>query len=295
MVAAGTAAPQVAFIGLGVMGYPMAGHLARAGYRVCVFNRSADKACRWCEEYPGSRAASPAEAARGAAFVMTCVGDDEDVRAVLTGAGGALEEIGAGALVVDHTTTSASLAEEMAAACARRGAGFLDGPVSGGEAGAQRGALSIMVGGPAGQVERARPLLNCYGRTVTRVGGVGFGQRCKMVNQICVAGILQGLAEGIQLAVAAGLDIDTVVDVIGGGAAQSWQLDHRARTMARGEFDFGFAVDWMRKDLDICLAEAERLGLELPLTGLVESYYAELQAQGLGRCDTSALIRRLAR
>ena len=293
MVAPAEPKPAVAFVGLGVMGYPMAGHLARAGYPVSVYNRNPSRALAWCEAFSGRRAATPAEAAAGADFVMSCVGNDDDVRAVLEGPQGVLAGIGAGAVVIDHTTTSASLAEELADACGRRGVGFLDAPVSGGEAGAQRGQLSIMVGGPAALVERARPVLSSYGRTITRVGEAGFGQRCKMVNQICIAGILQGLAEGLQLALASGLDIDAVVEVVGGGAAQSWQLDNRARTMARGEFDFGFAIDWMIKDLGICLAEAARLHIDLPLTRLVESYYEELQTRGLGRCDTSALIRRL--
>ncbi|MGL4206724.1 MAG: NAD(P)-dependent oxidoreductase [Aeromonadaceae bacterium] len=286
---------KVAFIGLGVMGYPMAGHLQRQlqeqGEQVCVYNRTGAKAERWVEEFGGHQAVTPAEAAQGAHCVMLCVGNDEDVRSLVYGADGILATLAPGALLIDHTTTSASLAEELAAACASIGAYFLDAPVSGGQAGAQRGALTIMLGGEASVVQQAEPFLACYGTRITHVGPHGAGQRCKMVNQICIAGILQGLSEGLTLARASGLDPATVARVLGGGAAQSWQLDNRALSMAAGEFDFGFAIEWMHKDLGFCLQEAATLGLALPLTQAVDSRYQELMARGFSRCDTSVLIR----
>jgi 3-hydroxyisobutyrate dehydrogenase len=286
---------NIAFIGLGAMGYPMAGHLLRAGHRVAVYNRSPARARQWSAEFGGEHYATPRQAVAAADLVMICVGNDEAVRSVLYGDSGALAGMTANALVVDHTTSSALLAEELAGRCAELGFAFMDAPVSGGELGAQNGALSIMVGAVPAVFARARPILACYARSVVHLGPPGAGQRCKMVNQICVAGLLQGLAEGINFAVSAGLDIATVVEVISSGAAQSWQLEHRGESMARGDFAAGFALDWMRKDLDICLREARRLGVELPVAALVDGYYAELQQRGMGRCDTSALIARLQR
>ncbi len=282
----------VAFVGLGVMGYPMAGHLARAGHRVRVYNRNQARAEAWCSEYPGTIAASPKEAATGADIALLCVGADNDVRAVVHGPQGVLEGLGEGALLIDHTTASAELAREIDVAARARGVGFLDAPVSGGQAGAQNGALTIMVGGDSAVFERARSLLEVYARAVLRMGEAGAGQLTKMVNQICIAGVLQGLAEGIRFAEQAGLDPLAVVDVISKGAAQSWQMDNRAPTMVRRAFDFGFAVDWMRKDLGIALATARGIGARLPLTALVDQFYADVQALGGGRNDTSSLIRR---
>lgn len=285
---------QVAFIGLGVMGAPMAGHLARAGHDVVVYNRTTAKAQLWVEQYGGRRAATPAAAAAGADCVMLCVGNDGDVRSVVHGADGVLGAMKRGALLVDHTTTSAELAEELARAGAERSVGFLDAPVSGGQAGAEKGVLTIMVGGDEADYAAAEPLLGAYGRTVRLIGPVGYGQKCKMVNQICIAGLLQALSEGVAFAKFAGLDVARVVDVLHGGAAQSWQMDNRALTMAEGRFDFGFAIDWMRKDLGICLDEAGRIGAQLPVTAAVDGFYRELQEGGDGRADTSALIKRLA-
>ncbi len=286
---------KVAFIGLGVMGYPMAGHLQctlqALGYQLCVYNRTQAKAEQWVAEFGGSWAATPAEAARGAQYVMVCVGNDEDVRSVVYGADGVLASLPSGALLIDHTTTSASLAEELATRCSQSGVAFLDAPVSGGQAGAQRGSLTIMVGGEASAVQQAEPYLASYGQRITHVGPHGAGQRCKMVNQICIAGILQGISEGLTLAKHCGLDPALVAQVLGGGAAQSWQLDNRALSMAAGQFDFGFAIEWMHKDLGFCLQEAARHGVELPLTREVDQHYQALMARGLGRCDTSVLIR----
>jgi len=284
---------RVAFLCLGTMGFPMAGHLAKAGHPVTVWNRTAEKAERWVAEHGGARADTPAAAARAADFVLLCAGDDDDVRQVVLGAEGALAGCASGALLIDHTTTSAELARELAAAARAAGVGFLDVPVSGGEDGARRGALTLMAGGSEADFARARPLLAVYARRCVRLGDAGAGQLTKMVNQICIAGLLEGLAEGLAFAGLAGLDARRVVEVISQGAAQSWQMDHRAGAMLDDRFDFGFAVDWMRKDLAIALAEARRNGARLPVAALVDQLYAELQAQGGGRLDTSSLIRRL--
>jgi len=284
---------KLAFLGLGVMGYPMAGHLARAGHEVTVYNRSSAKADAWRGEYRGRVGRTPAEAARGAGIVMMCVGNDDDVRTVATGKDGALEGMAKGAILVDHTTASAEVAREVHAAAAAAGIGFLDAPVSGGQAGAQNGKLTIMVGGDAQTFARAEGVLAHYARAVTLMGPAGAGQLTKMVNQICIAGLLQGLAEGVDFALRAGLDADRVLDVIGKGAAQSWQMDNRGKTMAADKFDFGFAVDWMRKDLGICLGEARANGASLPVTAIVDQFYARVQQMGGGRWDTSSLIRLL--
>ncbi|RMF13990.1 MAG: NAD(P)-dependent oxidoreductase [Alphaproteobacteria bacterium] len=289
---------ELAFLGLGVMGAPMAGHLARAGHRVRVFNRSREKAERWLAEHEKTGegghaiAATPREAADGAEIVFACVGADDDVRAVTLGADGAFAGMNRGAIFIDHTTTSARLAEELSAAAHERGLFFLDAPVSGGEAGAINGSLTIMVGGDEAAFAQAEPVMRAYGRMIRRLGPAGAGQRAKMVNQICIAGIVEGLAEALHFCIEVGLDPDAVVEVISKGAAQSWQMDNRAHTMARGEFDFGFAVDWMRKDLGIVLDEAKRRRLSLPVTALVDQFYADVQRMGGGRQDTSALIRR---
>ena len=289
----GESACRVAFIGLGVMGYPMAGHLARAGFATTVFNRTATRAKRWCEAYPGQRAATPAAAAAGADIVFVCVGNDDDVREVMTGAGGVIEGVRAGAIVVDHTTASAKLARELAGEFAKFEVGFLDAPVSGGQAGAENGQLSVMMGGEPAHFEVARPAIDSYAKAVTLIGPSGSGQLAKMVNQVCIAGVVQGLAEGLAFAKRAGLDPARLIAAIGQGAAQSWQMDNRWQTMVDGEFEFGFAVDWMRKDLAIALEEAARLGIELEMTDLVDDYYAEVQAMGGNRWDTSSLIARL--
>ncbi len=285
----------VAFIGTGVMGYPMAGHLSRAGYRTRVYNRTRSRAQAWAGEYAGTVCDSPAEAARGASIVCVCVGNDDDVRSVIFGESGILAGLGAGAILIDHTTASAELAHELGAAVQPLDAGFLDAPVSGGQAGAQRGQLTIMVGGDATTFERAEATLKTYARAIRLMGPVGSGQLTKMVNQICIAGILQGLSEGLHFAERAGLDVGAVVDVISKGAAQSWQMENRSPTMARREFEFGFAVDWMRKDLAMALSAARRFGARLPLTALVDQFYADVQALGGGRWDTSSLIERLRR
>jgi 3-hydroxyisobutyrate dehydrogenase len=284
---------NLAFIGLGVMGYPMAGHLARAGHRVTVHNRTAARAERFRAEFGGRAAQTPADAARDADIVMTCVGNDDDVRAVVLGPDGALAGMAPGSLLIDHTTASADLARELFAAAAARRVDSLDAPVSGGQAGAEKGALTIMVGGDAAAFARAEPVLGCYGRFARRMGPAGAGQLTKMVNQVCIAGVLQGLAEGLRFAECAGLDGLAVVDVIRHGAAQSWQMENRHATMLARSFDFGFAVDWMRKDLGIALAEARRNGAALPLAALVDQFYADVQRAGGGRQDTSSLIRRL--
>jgi 3-hydroxyisobutyrate dehydrogenase len=284
---------SVAFIGLGVMGYPMAGHLAAAGHHVTVYNRTAEKADKWVAAYGGQKANTPREAAANAAFVFTCVGNDDDLRAVVLGADGALAGMSAGAILVDHTTTSADVAREVAAACQDKDCAMLDAPVSGGEAGAVNGALTVMMGGDEAVFEKAAPLIDCFARARRLMGPSGAGQLTKMVNQICIGGLVQGLSEALHFADKAGLDGKAVVDVISNGAAQSWQMENRFETMVDDEFDFGFAVDWMVKDLGICLDEATRNEVSLPVTELVKTYYEEVQAMGGGRWDTSSLIRRL--
>jgi 3-hydroxyisobutyrate dehydrogenase-like beta-hydroxyacid dehydrogenase len=284
---------RVAFLGLGVMGYPMAGHLARAGNRVTVYNRNATKAARWVAEYGGTSAPTPADAARDAEIVMMCVGNDNDVRAVASGGSGALSVMRAASILVDHTTASAEVARELFAAAKAKGVGFLDAPVSGGQAGAENGKLTVMVGGDADDYARAESVIASYARAVTLMGGCGAGQLTKMVNQICVAGVVQGLAEGLNFALRAGLDAERVLDVISKGAAQSWQMENRGKTMVADKFDFGFAVDWMRKDLAICLAEGRANGAALPVTALLDQFYARIQSRGGGRWDTSSLIRLL--
>jgi 3-hydroxyisobutyrate dehydrogenase-like beta-hydroxyacid dehydrogenase len=284
---------RVAFLGLGVMGYPMAGHLARAGHAVTVYNRTRARSERWAAEHGGAIADAAADAARDAGAVIACVGNDDDVRAVTVGPRGAFATMTPGAVFVDHTTTSAVLARTLATEAAARGLSFLDGPVSGGEVGAKEGRLTVMVGGEAAALERVRPLVACYAHAVRHMGASGAGQLTKMVNQLCIAGLIQGLAEGVAFAKAAGLDVAAVVEVLSRGAGQSWQLEHRAASMAEGRYDFGFAVDWMRKDLAIVLEEAERCGLELPVARLVDGFYADVQRMGGGRWDTSSLVARL--
>ena len=281
---------KLTFLGLGVMGYPMAGHLAKAGHDVTVYNRTRARAEQWVAQYGGRFAPSPADAARDGEIVLMCVGDDNDVRAV---AKDALSGMNANAVLVDHTTASAKVAREIASAAGARRVGFLDAPVSGGQAGAENGKLTIMVGGDAAVFAKAQPVLAHYARAVTLLGDVGAGQLTKMVNQICIAGLVQGLSEGINFAQMAGLDPELVLDVIGKGAAQSWQMDNRGKTMVADKFDFGFAVDWMRKDLRICLDEARANGAALPITAIVDQLYARIQARGGGRWDTSSLIRLL--
>ena len=285
----------VAFVGLGVMGYPMAGHLAKAGHRVTVYNRTRARADAWRDEHGGAVVATPAEAAAAADVVFMCVGNDNDVRAVTVGEGGILQGAKEGSVLVDHTTASAVVAQEVAAAAAERGVGFLDAPVSGGQAGAENGQLTVMVGGSEATYARAEGIIDCYARFVRLMGDVGAGQLTTMVNQVCIAGIVQGLSEGLHFAEKAGLDRDGVVEVISKGAAQSWQMDNRAETMARREFEFGFAVNWMRKDLDITLAAAREFDARMPLAALVDQFYADVQAMGGGRWDTSSLIERLRR
>jgi len=288
---------KLAFLGLGVMGFPMAGHLARAGHPVTVFNRTAARAEKWLAEmttgHGNASAATPAAACAGASMVMMCVGNDDDVRAVALGADGAVAAMQPGSILVDHTTASASVAREVHQAAAARGVRFLDAPVSGGQAGAENGKLTIMVGGDADTFAIAEPVLATYAKAVTLMGGPGSGQLTKMVNQICIAGLVQALSEGINFAARAGLDVEKVLDVIGKGAAQSWQMDNRGKTMAADKFEFGFAVDWMRKDLSICLGEARANGASLPVTALVDQFYARIQALGGPRWDTSSLIRLL--
>ncbi len=286
-------ARKVAFLGLGVMGYPMAGHLARAGHSVTVYNRSPAKAAAWVAEYHGTSAPTPAAAAAGAEFVFVCVGNDADLRSVVLGRAGALAGMASGAVLVDHTTASAEVAREIAAVAVAQGLGFVDAPVSGGQAGAVNGMLTVMCGGTAAAFAAMKPVALAYSRAVTLLGASGAGQLAKMVNQICIAGLVQGLAEGIAFGQRAGLDMKQVLEVIGKGAAQSWQLDNRGATMVDDQFDFGFAVDWMRKDLGLVLDEARRNGARLPVSALVDQFYADLQAQGGGRRDTSSLIRRL--
>jgi 3-hydroxyisobutyrate dehydrogenase-like beta-hydroxyacid dehydrogenase len=284
---------KIAFIGLGVMGYPMAGHLQMQGHDVTVYNRTAEKAVQWVERFGGSSAGSPREAAADASLACLCVGDDDDVRSVVLGEEGVFEGLSAGGVVVDHTTASASLSRELASRAGSLGLGFLDAPVSGGQAGAENGALTIMVGGDENTFDRVAAVLGIYARCVRLLGPPGSGQLAKMVNQICIAGILQGLAEGLQFSELAGLDTAAVVEVLAQGAAQSWQMVNRYETMLAGQYEHGFAVDWMRKDLGIVLQEARQLGLDLPVTALVDNYYAEVQAMGGGRWDTSSLFARM--
>ena len=288
---------RVAFLGLGVMGHPMAGHLARAGHHVTVFNRTAAKAAAWVAEYSGAfsckSAATPQEAAVGADFVFACVGNDVDLRSVTLGDGGAFAGMKAGTVFVDHTTASAEIARELSAAAQAHGLHFIDAPVSGGQAGAVNGALTVMCGGAQTPFDAMQPVALCFARAVTRLGDSGSGQLAKMVNQIAIAGLLQGLAEAVAFGQRAGLDMPQVLDVIGKGAAQSWQLDNRGKTMVERRFDFGFAVDWMRKDLGLVLDEARRNGAQLPVTALVDQFYADVQALGGQRWDTSSLIKRL--
>jgi len=275
------------------MGYPMAGYLAASGHDVAVYNRNTRKSGAWCKEHRGRQAFTPAEAASGADIVFTCVGNDDDVRSVILGDQGVLSGIAAGAIIVDHTTASALVANEVYTAAKARDVGFLDAPLSGGQAGAENGQLTIMAGGDRSIYERVLPVMDCYAKACTLIGPVGSGQLAKMVNQICIAGVVQGLAEGLHFASRAGLDVAAVIDAISKGAAQSWQMENRWQTMVNGEFDFGFAVEWMRKDLKIALEEAERNGATLDMTRLVDSYYAEVQQSGGSRFDTSSLIKRL--
>lgn len=283
---------KVAFIGLGVMGYPMAGHLQKAGMQVTVYNRTTSKAEQWCSQYGGEMAQSPAAAAQDCVVVITCVGNDDDVRQVTLGSTGVLSGMTEGTVLVDHTTASATLARELYAAAKSKRIGFLDAPVSGGQAGAENGALTVMVGGDESHYNTIKPVLETYSRFSRLLGKVGSGQLAKMVNQICIAGIVEGLAEGLHFAVKAGLDGEALIGTISKGAAGSWQMENRYKTMLAGKFDFGFAVDWMRKDLGIALEEARRNGAVLPVAELVDGFYAEIQTMGGGRWDTSSLLKR---
>ncbi|MBY7957469.1 NAD(P)-dependent oxidoreductase [Vibrio fluvialis] len=282
---------NVAFIGLGVMGFPMAGHLSQAGYCTNVFNRTESKARQWAQQFSGEFFSTPKAAATECDIVFLCVGNDDDVRSVVYGDNGVLAGMEPGSVLVDHTTTSAELAEELANACQEKGIAFIDAPVSGGQAGAENGALTIMCGGEPAVFERIAPVMKSYGKQAALMGKHGQGQRSKMVNQICIAGVLKGLSEGLLLAQKAGLDVGQLVEVLKHGAAGSWQMENRAVTMSQGIFDFGFAIDWMHKDLNICLGEAKQMGIELPLTQQVDSEYQTLQQQGFGRMDTSALFK----
>ena len=285
---------KVAFLGLGVMGFPMAGHLrAKGGHDVTVYNRTAAKADLWVAQHGGRAARTPHEAATGGEFVFVCVGNDDDLRQVTLGPDGALAGMTKGAVLVDHTTASADIARELHAAAAGLGVGFIDAPVSGGQAGAENGLLTVMCGGDAAPYARAEPVIAAYARMCKRLGPAGAGQLTKMVNQICIAGLVQALAEGIHFGQKAGLDVEPVIEVISKGAAQSWQMENRFKTMSAGKFDFGFAVDWMRKDLSICLAESRRNGAHLPVTALVDQFYSDVQTMGGARWDTSSLIARL--
>jgi len=286
---------KVAFIGLGVMGYPMAGHVLRAGLEIFVFNRNAARAEQWCAEYGGDMAPTPAEAAKNADVVLVCVGNDDDVRAVVLGESGALSAMKPGAVLVDHTTASADLARELAGAALQQGKQFLDAPVSGGQAGAENGVLTVMIGGAPSTYDLAKPVIDCYSRFSKLLGPAGHGQLAKMVNQICIAGVVQGLAEGLNFALKAGLEGEALIETLSKGAAGSWQMENRYQTMLQDQYEFGFAVDWMRKDLGIALAEAAKNGAELPVTALVDSFYQEVQAAGGGRWDTSSLLTRFTR
>jgi 3-hydroxyisobutyrate dehydrogenase len=284
---------KCAFLGLGVMGYPMAGHLAAKGHEVTVYNRTGAKAEAWVKEHGGTAAATPREAAEGAEFVMACVGNDDDLRAICTGDDGAFAGMGDGSTFIDHTTVSAMVTRDMAAIAGDKGVGYVDAPVSGGQAGAENGVLAIMCGGDEAVFAKAVPVMEAYGKSIKRLGDTGAGQLTKMVNQICIAGLVQGLSEGLAFAEKAGLDGRAVVEAISGGAAGSWQMVNRHDTMLKDEFDHGFAVDWMRKDLAICLAEAEQTGAALPVTALVDQFYKDVQNMGGKRWDTSSLIKRL--
>jgi 3-hydroxyisobutyrate dehydrogenase-like beta-hydroxyacid dehydrogenase len=287
---------KTAFIGLGVMGYPMAGYLASRGdHDVCVYNRTGSKAEKWVSEFGGRSAPTPAEAARDADYVFACVGNDDDVRSVTTGPDGAFASMKSGALFVDHTTVSAKLAQELDAAAKSAGLRFLDAPVSGGQAGAEAGKLTVMVGGDAADFAQAEPVIGCYSHKIGLIGEAGAGQMAKMMNQICIAGLVQGLAEAIHLGQQSGMDVSKVIAAISGGAAQSWQMENRWETMAQGEYGFGFAVDWMRKDLAICLEQANEVGARLPVTALVDQFYGDVQEMGGNRWDTSSLLSRLTK
>lgn len=286
---------RTAFIGLGVMGYPMAGHLAKAGHEVTVYNRSSEKAAKWVETHGGKAAKTPAEAAKGAEFVFACVGNDDDLRAIATGPDGAFDGMESGAVFVDHTTASAEVARELNEAAKKAGFAFVDAPVSGGQAGAENGVLTIMCGGEEADFERAAPVMDAYARSRRLLGPSGSGQLTKMVNQIAIAGLLQGLSEAVNFGMKAGLSVPDVIDVISKGAAGSWQMENCAVTMSEDKFEFGFAVDWMRKDLGICLEEAKSNGARLPVTALVDQFYGDVQDMGGGRWDTSALLRRLTK
>lgn len=290
-----TVPTDIAFIGLGVMGFPMAGHLQRAGHRVCVYNRTTEKAERWVKTYGGRMAMSPREAAHGAKVVFACVGNDDDLRSVFLGENGALTGMAPGTVFCDHTTVSAQVEHELSGIAAKQGVLYVDAPVSGGQAGAEKGCLTVLCGGDELTCSVLMPIMDAYAAQITRFGGVGTGQLAKMVNQICIAGCVQGLAEGIAFGMNAGLDIDLLIQALQGGAASSWQMVNRGKTMARGQFDFGFAVDWMRKDLAIAMDEAKRNGSKLPVAELVDRFYAEVQQAGGRRWDTSSLITRLPR
>ena len=286
---------KVSFIGLGVMGYPMAGHAQNAGMSMCVYNRTQSKASEWVKQYGGNMASTPAEAAKDSDVVLVCVGNDDDVREVILGEDGVLAGAKEGAIIVDHTTASAELARELYKEVTARGMQFLDAPVSGGQAGAENGALTVMIGGDDTTYQSAVPVLDCYSRFHKLLGPAGNGQLAKMVNQICIAGVVQGLAEGLNFAMKSGLDGEALIETISKGAAGSWQMENRSQTMLKDEYEFGFAVDWMRKDLGIALAEAKRSGAELPVAELVDSFYAEVQDMGGGRWDTSSLLTRFTR
>ena len=288
-----TETKRIAFLGMGVMGAPMAGHLARAGHQVIVYNRTAAKTQEWVSEHGGSSAATPAEAAADKDVVLACLGNDQDLASVVLGEDGALAAMREGALFVDHTTVSPAIARRIAEEADGKGVLTLDAPVSGGQAGAENGKLAIMCGGSDAAMDAARPVMEAYAARMVHIGPAGSGQACKAVNQVCIAGTLAGLSEGVRLAQGSGLDMDRVLEAIGGGAAQSWQMDNRWDTMGRGEFDFGFAIDWMRKDLAIALGAAKDAGLSLPVAALVDQFYAQVQSMGGSRQDTSALIRHL--
>ena len=281
---------KVAFIGLGVMGFPMAGYISKAGHDVTVYNRTSAKADKWTGTYKGKTAATPGEAAKGAEFIFTCVGNDNDLREVTNGSDGAFQNVKKGAVFIDNTTASAQVARELFNTATKKGFGFLDAPVSGGQAGAENGALTVMVGGQQSDFEKAEPIIDCYSKKIKLLGSAGSGQLAKMVNQICIAGLVQGLSEGLRFGQNAGLNVEDVVEVISKGAAQSWQMENRFKTMLDDKFDYGFAVDWMRKDLGIAMEEAKTNGSKLPVTEIVDQYYSEVQKNGGNRFDTSSLI-----